>query len=99
MLKKFTGFKGLCAFAQIGKVQFVLLAKNRRDLEALWFHIMTEAGPLDPAGCKKAILVEAPLLSVPKGQRDDSPGQRPGTTTTKNISSPEGAQHSDPIDV
>lgn len=63
MLKKFTGFKGLCAFAEIGHVQFALVAKNRRDLDTLWNHIMPEAGPLDPAGTKKAILIEAELLS------------------------------------
>lgn len=108
MLKTFTGFKGLCAFAAIGNVQFVLLAKNKRDLEQLWNHIMTEAGPLDPEGCKKAILIEAPLLSASpisalKGQQGDSPGQRPGTTIPKTSSSPERAEHSasttDPIDV
>lgn len=62
MLKQFTGFKGLCAFAQIGEIQFVILAHNKRELDALWAHIMTEAGPLDPAGCKKAVLIEASLL-------------------------------------
>lgn len=73
MLKKFTGFKGLCAFAEVGNVQFVLLAKNRRELEILWNLFMSGAGPLDPAGCKKAILVEAPLLSSTKSTESITP--------------------------
>lgn len=85
MLKKFTGFKGLCAFAQIGNVQFVLLAQNKRDLESLWNHIMTEAGPLDPAGCKKAILVEAPLLTVAQASKPAvSQVSKPAATTNNN---------------
>jgi hypothetical protein len=67
MLTKFTGFKGVCVFAQIGDVQFAMIAQNKRDLEALWNHIMPEAGPLDPAGTKKAILIEASLLT-PKAE-------------------------------
>lgn len=67
MLKKFTGFKGLCAFGQIGNVQFAIVAKNRRDLEALWSHIMPGAGPLDSTGIHKSILIEASLLT-PKAE-------------------------------
>jgi hypothetical protein len=62
MLKQYTGFKGICAFAQLGEIQFVIVATNQRQLQTLWDNIMTEAGPLDPAGCKKAVLVEAELL-------------------------------------
>ena len=60
MLKTFVGFKGVCAFAQIDKVQFILVAKNEREMAALWLHIMKI--PLDPNGLKKAILIESKLL-------------------------------------
>ena len=89
MLKTFTGFKGLCAFAQIGNVQFVLLAKNRRDLDTLWNHIMTEAGPLDPEGCKKAILIEAPLLTVAQTSK----------SAVSQVSKPAAPDNNTPIDV
>lgn len=68
MLKKFTGFKGVCAFAQIGDIQFALVASNQRQLNILWTHIM-ETVPLDPAGVKKAILIEANLLPDPPKPR------------------------------
>jgi len=61
-LRKFTGFKGVCAFAQIGEVQFAILAASQRQIEILWAGILTEAGPLDPAGCKRAILIEQATL-------------------------------------
>jgi len=57
-LRTFTGFKGVCAFAQIGEVQFAILAASQREIDILWAGILTEAGPLDPAGCKRAILIE-----------------------------------------
>jgi hypothetical protein len=61
MLKTFTGFKGKIAFAEIGGVSFVLMAKNDRQLCALWSHIM-QSVPLDPRGIKPAIVIESNLL-------------------------------------
>jgi hypothetical protein len=60
MIKTFHGFKGKMAGAQIGDIQFVILAPTARQLETLWSGIMTT--PLDPAGIKSAILIEASTL-------------------------------------
>jgi hypothetical protein len=64
----FTGFKGRVIFAQIGQIQFALIAKSPAQLRALWAHVMPDAGPLDPAGIKHAILIESSTLpcTVPK---------------------------------
>ena len=88
-LRTFTGFKGAVAFAQIGNVSFALLAKNPRQLRILWASIMTSAPPLDPAGIKKAVLIEASLL--PDGVKtalDPVRPSRPLRTT------PTGLHHS-----
>jgi hypothetical protein len=82
ILKKFTGFKGVVAFAQIGEVQFALLATNPRQLQALWSHVMANAGPLDPAGIKKAILIEASTLPDHRPPtQEPSPGPANPNTT------------------
>lgn len=65
MLSQFTGFKGAVAFAQIGDIQFALLASNPRQLQTLWSHVMANAGPLDPDGIRRAILIEAATLPEP----------------------------------
>ena len=62
MIRKFTGFKGVCAMAQVGKIQFCILAKNAKQLETLWSALVKESGQLEPDMCKKAILIEANLL-------------------------------------
>jgi hypothetical protein len=72
-LKTFTGFKGVCAFAEIDNVQFVILANNERQLAALWLHIMKF--PIDLDACKKAILVESKLLPDKKVSSADSPAE------------------------
>lgn len=88
MLKTFTGFKGCAAFAQIGDVKFAILAKNSRQLAALWTHIMANAGPLDPAGVKKAILIESKLLPEP-GRADGGPhASGPQPAASEHISEP-----------
>lgn len=61
MLKTFKGFKGKMASAQLGKFPFVIMAANTRQLEILWQHIMRKV-PLDPAGIKPCILIEAATL-------------------------------------
>jgi len=70
-MKTFVGFKGKMAAAQIGDIRFVILAQNSKQLAILWSHIMANAAPLDPAGIKSAILIEAATL----------PETRQGTAT------------------
>ena len=55
------------AAAQLGKIEFVILAKNERQLAALWNHIMANANlPLDTEGIKSCILIEASVLPTRK---------------------------------
>jgi hypothetical protein len=61
MLRTFVGYRGKMAAAQIGRIQFVILAKNATQLRALWKGIMTQV-ELDPAGIKNAVLIEASVL-------------------------------------
>ena len=70
-LRQFSGFKGSCAFAQVGEVQFAILAPNARQLGVLWQSILTEAGPLDAAGIQSAVLVSAADLPVGKVERTE----------------------------
>jgi hypothetical protein len=83
MIQTFTGFKGTVAFAQIGDIKFAILAKNPRQLQILWQSIMAEAGPLDPAGLKKAILIEAKTL--PPARRQSRPAAAQPTTSTIDV--------------
>lgn len=84
--KTFTGFKGKMAYAQIGDLRFVLLAENSKQLAALWSHIMTQAAPLDPAGIKSAILIEAATL--PDAKAGDAISLTPGFSRVKLTSPP-----------
>ena len=56
-MNHFSGFKGKCAFAQIGNVKFAVLAANARHLTVLWSDIMPGV-PLDESGIKSAILIQ-----------------------------------------
>jgi len=78
MIKTFTGYKGKMAAAQIGDTKFVLLAANSKQLSILWSHIMAQAGPLDPAGIKSAILIESATL----------PDARPAPSDPSDLSAP-----------
>lgn len=62
MISDFKGFRGTCAMAQVGKIQFCLLAKNPKQLQAIWTALVKEAGPLEPEMCKRSILIEASVL-------------------------------------
>jgi hypothetical protein len=64
-LKQFTGFRGVAAMAQIGDLQFVILAPNHRQLDILWSSLLPAAGPLDPRGVKKSILIASDLVPAP----------------------------------
>jgi hypothetical protein len=72
MISEFTGYRGTCAMAQIGKVKFCILAKNPKQLALLWEAVCKEAGPLEPEMCQRAILIEAKILP-PKTTKRKSP--------------------------
>lgn len=81
MLKTFVGFKGTAAMVEIGKIKFVILARNTHQLEILWASILSEAGPLDPSKCKPSIMVEARLLPDQKPKPISEPQRGPTDTT------------------
>jgi hypothetical protein len=64
--KTFVGFRGTAAKVQIGSIQFWILAKNTRQLDALWQRIVPGIDTFDPARCKPAILIESAVLPDPK---------------------------------
>lgn len=69
MIQSFKGFKGTCATAQIGKIQFCLLAKNPRQLAILWEAILQQAGPLSPEMLQRAIIIEATVLPPARAKK------------------------------
>ena len=71
-LKTFLGCKGVVAFAESNGVKFAILANNPRDLARLWPVLLPAAAPLDPAGLKRAILIEAPVLRSPPRAEEDA---------------------------
>jgi hypothetical protein len=79
MLKTFQGYKGKMAAAKIGEVPFVLMARTAEELAVIWERVMPGV-PLDPAGVRAGIVVEAntlpenprpqPLTAEPTSQAD-----------------------------
>lgn len=62
-LKTFTGFRGRAALFQIGKIKFLVMARNGRELEALHDHIMpAAAGTFNPDACKTSIIIQSSVL-------------------------------------
>ena len=79
-MNHFSGFKGKCAFAQIGNVKFAVLAANARHLTVLWSDIMPGV-PLDESGIKSAILIQpSDLPSSPTPAPSQSPAHSPTPT-------------------
>ena len=73
----FRGFRGRAALCQIGKVEFVVLAKNEKQLAAIYEHIMPEAPPFNPQACKRSILIEADILPPQKIKTNGSTENHP----------------------
>lgn len=65
MIEQFTGFRGVAALCQIGDVSFLVLAKNQKQLAAIYQHVMPQAEPMNPDACKKCVCVQANLLPKP----------------------------------
>ncbi len=72
MLKSFTGFRGVAMLAEVElpadfthearKVQFVIIATNAVELEALYTKLLPDAPPFDPAMCQKSVMIQASIL-------------------------------------
>ena len=65
-LKPFTGFRGYAVLCEKDGVQFVIIASNEVDLANLYKQFLPEADPLDPAMCKKSVMIQASILPEPK---------------------------------
>jgi hypothetical protein len=69
MLQSFTGFRGIAALVRIGKIDFVIVARNAKQLEQLYTAILSQAGPFNPDACKPSIVIAS--CSLPKQKSHD----------------------------
>ncbi len=69
MLTAFTGFRGRATLLQLGKVKFIVLAKNDRHLEAIQKFIMP-AVTFNPAACKPSIVIQSNILPNQKTKHE-----------------------------
>ena len=89
-MNHFSGFKGKCAFAQIGNVKFAVLAANARHLTVLWSDIMPGVA-LDESGIKSAILIQPsdlPSSPTPTALPHSAQGCAPRATLGTRPESP-----------
>jgi hypothetical protein len=61
-LKRFTGFRGVACLAEVGKVQFVLIASTPKKLEAVYNALLPNAPAFDPAMCQKSVMIQSAVL-------------------------------------
>lgn len=72
MLKSFQGFRGVALLAEViipatperdaHPLQFVIIASNVAQLEAIYTKILPEAPAFDPAMCQKSVMIQASIL-------------------------------------
>jgi hypothetical protein len=72
MLRNFVGYKGKMAAATIGRIQFVILAKNEKQLAILWAEIVKSTS-FDSSLVDSAILIRANILPGKKAPRKELP--------------------------
>jgi hypothetical protein len=69
-LKTFTGFRGVAALAEIKygdrSIQFVIIARDPGDLQAVYETLLPDAPTFDPAMCQKSVMIQASLLPETK---------------------------------
>jgi hypothetical protein len=89
MLKTFVGYKGKMAAAQIdrpgsgGKIQFVILAKNEKQLSILWDSLI-KSGSLDRSSVDSAILIRANILPGKRAHKEPLTTSYVEVTTTRD---------------
>lgn len=65
-LKSFTGFRGVAALAELDGLQFVIIAHNAAELEAIYTALLPDAPAFNAAMCQKSVMIQAGLLPDPK---------------------------------
>jgi hypothetical protein len=68
-LKTFTGFRGVAALAEVGGIQFVIIASTPKQLETIYRSLMP-ACEFDPARCQKSIMIQAETLPAKKSTQN-----------------------------
>ncbi len=61
-LKTFTGFRGVAALTETNGLQFVIIARDAAELEAIYAALLPDAPTFDPAMCQKSVMIQASLL-------------------------------------
>ena len=65
-LKTFTGFRGVAALAEVDGLQFVIIARDAAELEAIYTKILPDAPTFNPAMCQKSVMIQSSLLPESK---------------------------------
>jgi len=65
-LKSFTGFRGVACLAEVGGVQFVIIAATPKKLEAVYKTLLPNAPEFDPAMCQKSVMIQSSVLPETK---------------------------------
>lgn len=73
-LKTFTGFRGVACLAEVGGVQFVMIAATPKQLEAVYKSLLPHAPEFDPAMCQKSVMIQSSILPETKHEpKTDQP--------------------------
>jgi hypothetical protein len=72
-LKSFTGYRGQAALMQIGNIKYLVLAQNKKHLEALHAHILPKsAEPFNPFACQASVIISSKTLPEPTTKNEPS---------------------------
>jgi hypothetical protein len=66
MLKTFTGFRGVACLAEVGGVQFVIIAATPKKLGSIYKTLLPHAPEFDPAMCQKSVMIQSAVLPETK---------------------------------
>lgn len=72
-LKSFRGFRGVAALAEVGKVQFVIIAATPKKLAAVYTALLPNAPAFDPAMCQKSVMIQSSILPEAKIHEPKTP--------------------------
>ena len=67
-LKSFKGFRGVAALAEVGNIQFVIIAATPKKLGVVYTALLPNAPAFDPAMCQKSVMIQSSIL--PQQSRD-----------------------------
>ena len=65
-LKSFTGLRVVAMLAEDDGLQFVIIATNPAQLEAIYTKLLPDAPVFNPAMCQKSVMIQAAILPEPQ---------------------------------